>query len=142
MGLPFSKLEWFFHRIARSISDVHWRFNVPLTDADGFVGLVDAVHDPGRLVVELDGEEFHGDDRFQADRTRDQRLQALGYVVLRFTWQDLTERSGGRHRVRTVIDPGQPRPAPMTIGAARDCRIAIGAPTDCPDRPVSCPGGT
>lgn len=107
MGLPFSKLEWFFHRIARSISDVHWRFNVPLTDADGVVGLVDAVHDPGRLVVELDGEKFHGDDRFQADRTRDQRLQALGYVVLRFTWQDLTERSGlVAHRVRTVIDRG------------------------------------
>jgi hypothetical protein len=31
-------------------------------------------------------------DRFQADRTRDQRLAAAGYVVLRFTWDDLSNR--------------------------------------------------
>jgi very-short-patch-repair endonuclease len=45
-----------------------------------------------KIIVELDGQQFHGRDRFQADRTRDQRLVAAGYVVLRFTWDDLINR--------------------------------------------------
>jgi very-short-patch-repair endonuclease len=52
----------------------------------------DALHEGTKIVVELDGQQFHGPERFQADRTRDQRLAAAGYVVLRFTWDDLINR--------------------------------------------------
>ena len=49
------------------------------------VGLVDLVV-AGRVVVELDGYEFHRDRaQFREDRRRDRALVAMGYLVLRFT---------------------------------------------------------
>jgi hypothetical protein len=40
-----------------------------------------------RVIVEVDGWAAHGDRRaFEQDRARDAERQALGYVVLRFTW--------------------------------------------------------
>lgn len=54
---------------------------------------VDAHWSAARLVVEVDGYAFHsGREAFERDRLRDQRLQAAGCVVLRFTWRQLTER--------------------------------------------------
>jgi very-short-patch-repair endonuclease len=39
-----------------------------------------------RLIVEVDGYQFHGTrGAFERDRLRDARLQAAGYVVIRFT---------------------------------------------------------
>jgi very-short-patch-repair endonuclease len=90
-GRPHSVLEWHFHRRVGALG-AGWRFNTSVYDAEGKIGDVDAVHEGTRIVVELDGQQFHGPDRFQADRTRDQRLAAVGYVVLRFTWDDLTRR--------------------------------------------------
>jgi very-short-patch-repair endonuclease len=44
-----------------------------------------------RVIVEVDGYPFHGHwAAFQRDRARDNRLVAAGYVVLRFTWHQLT----------------------------------------------------
>lgn len=90
-GNPWSFLEWRFQRMARSISG-GWRFNVDVSDQQGVIGPVDALHEGCRIVIELDGKRFHGPERFQRDRTRDQRVVAIGYVVLRFTWADLDER--------------------------------------------------
>ena len=90
-GNPWSVLEWRFQGMALSISG-GWRFNVDVWDHRGVIGPVDALHEALRIVIELDGKRFHGPDRFQHDRTRDQRLVAMGYVVLRFTWADLEER--------------------------------------------------
>ena len=90
-GRPYSLLEWHAHRVLARAAD-GWRFNVPVHDARGLIGHVDAVHDAARVIVEFDGREFHGPERFQADRTRDQRLSATGYVVLRFTWADIRDR--------------------------------------------------
>jgi hypothetical protein len=91
VGSPWSVLEWRFQRIACSISG-GWRFNVDVADGRGVIGPVDALHERYGIIVELDGKRFHGPERFQRDRTRDQRLVAQGYVVLRFTWADLEER--------------------------------------------------
>lgn len=88
---PHSVLEWRFHGVIRAIGP-GWRFNTAIHDDRGLVGYVDALHEPSRTVIEIDGRQFHGADRFQADRTRDQRLAALGYVVLRFTWEDVELR--------------------------------------------------
>ena len=46
-----------------------------------------------RVVVEADSYTFHGDPRTWAkDIGKTNELQLLGYVVLRFTWFDVTER--------------------------------------------------
>ncbi len=54
---------------------------------------VDAAWRGHRLIVELDGYAHHGTrDAFEADRRRDRKLIAAGWIVLRLTWRDLTER--------------------------------------------------
>lgn len=53
-----------------------------------------------KVVVEVDGYDAHGHwAAFQRDRARDDRLVAAGYVVLRFTWHQLTQQP-----VRVVTD--------------------------------------
>ncbi len=54
---------------------------------------VDAVWAAERLVVEVDGYGAHGHQAaFERDRAKDQALIAAGYVVVRFTWNQLTRR--------------------------------------------------
>jgi very-short-patch-repair endonuclease len=46
-----------------------------------------------RLVIEVDGREFHGDHLgFENDRSRDARLSSLGYRVLRFSYAQVVHR--------------------------------------------------
>ncbi len=53
------------------------------------VGYVDLVVQ-GRVVVELDGFAYHSGRReYREDRRRDRELVAQGYVVLRFTFEDV-----------------------------------------------------
>lgn len=68
-----------------------WELNVRIADAAGIIGVVDVLFRDARLVIEVDGWVAHR-DRFHADRARDARLAALGYQVLRLTWQDLTRQ--------------------------------------------------
>lgn len=74
--------------------------NVPLLDY-----IVDFLWPEARLVVEVDGHASHGTLRaFQADRERDGRLAVAGYLVLRFTWWDVTRRPAVvADRVRRVL---------------------------------------
>ena len=45
-----------------------------------------------KLILETDGFAFHSDvDDFNNDRKRQNALILAGYLVLRFTWLDLTE---------------------------------------------------
>jgi very-short-patch-repair endonuclease len=51
---------------------------------------LDTVWRGARLVVELDGWEFHRTRAdFERDRARDAELQASGFAVLRFTWRQV-----------------------------------------------------
>lgn len=55
--------------------------------------IVDFLWADAGLVVEVDGRGSHATRRaFQADRDRDGRLAVAGYLVLRFTWWDVTRR--------------------------------------------------
>ncbi|HJS96840.1 MAG TPA: DUF559 domain-containing protein [Solirubrobacteraceae bacterium] len=66
---------------------------VPLTNRLLLGFKVDAVWPDLKLVVEVDGYEFHGDrDAFESDRARDAVLVAHGYRVLRFTARQLRDR--------------------------------------------------
>lgn len=70
-----------------------WSANEPIVDRWGVIGIGDLVFTRAKLVIELDGRSEHsGPQRSQFDRERPNRLVAAGWTVLRFTWQDLTER--------------------------------------------------
>ena len=72
-----------------------WVANAEIRDASGRIGFGDIVFGAARLVIEIDGFAFHSDpERFQRDRTRQNRLVGAGWTVLRFTWRDLPDRPG------------------------------------------------
>jgi very-short-patch-repair endonuclease len=69
-----------------------WQGGASLLEHIGVPAQADVYFPAVRLVIEVDGRRAHGPDRFQADRTRQNRLVAAGCTVLRYTWQDLVER--------------------------------------------------
>ena len=85
--------EVLLHGLLRGAAIGGWSANVPVYDDAGQIGIVDLVFDAEMLVVEFDGRAFHTDPAsFQRDRTRQNRLIAAGYRVLRFTWDDVVKR--------------------------------------------------
>ena len=54
--------------------------------------IVDFLWEESRLIVEVDGYQFHRDRAaFEADRARDSELMVRGYQVLRFTYRQVKE---------------------------------------------------
>jgi very-short-patch-repair endonuclease len=65
---------------------------VPQTNAQLLGFEVDFLWAAERVVVEVDGHQFHGQRRaFESDRRRDQILAARGYRVMRITWRQLQD---------------------------------------------------
>jgi very-short-patch-repair endonuclease len=80
-----SQLEDRFLGFAR-----HHRLPTPLVNVKVAGHLVDAYFPRHKLVVELDGFEFHGDRAsFETDRNRDADLLASGTATVRVTWERL-----------------------------------------------------
>ena len=76
-------------RLLRTAGLTGWQANLPL---DG-VGVLDFAFVGQRVAIEIDGRAWHSaGDRFQSDRSRQNRLVLLGWTVLRFTWDDLVHR--------------------------------------------------
>lgn len=78
-----SVLEGLFHQTCR-------RWNLPTPEVNARVGEyeVDCLWRGRRLIVELDGYEFHrGREMFEKDAARSNALRADGWTVLRFTWR-------------------------------------------------------
>jgi very-short-patch-repair endonuclease len=83
----FSELERLFLRLVR-------RQRLPDPEVNAQVGglEVDFLWRQQRLIVETDGYRYHrGATAFEADRERDNRLMALGYDVLRFTYRRVVD---------------------------------------------------
>ena len=60
-----------------------------------WVGRVDFAWPGAMLVVEVDGFAFHsGRAEYRRDRRRVNALQAAGWVVLRFSWEDVVQDPG------------------------------------------------
>ncbi len=58
-----------------------------------FVARIDAAYPHQKVAIEVDGFGPHSTpEAFQRDRTRQNRLVALGWTVLRFTWDDVVRR--------------------------------------------------
>jgi len=75
-----------------------WAWNLPVRLLDGSTAVLDAALPHLKIAVEIDGLAHYVEpDRFQRDRTRQNGLVALGWIVLRFTWWDL------RHRRADVV---------------------------------------
>lgn len=56
---------------------------------------IDLGYEPQRIGIELDGYGVHGaPDAIMADRRRQNALQVLGWMLLRFTWHDVMHRRG------------------------------------------------
>ncbi len=78
----------------------------PITNTGVHGYEADALFPDERVIVELDGAEFHLDrDAFESDRDRDAALLAAGYVTVRITWERLTERPAREAaRLRKILD--------------------------------------
>jgi very-short-patch-repair endonuclease len=91
-----SALERKFLRLCR-------RHRIPAPRVNVRAGnfLVDFLWPESRLIVEVDGYEFHRDRAsFEADRARDAALTSQGYRVLRFTYRQV---AGDSARVAATI---------------------------------------
>ncbi len=86
--------------LARTLSVLEERFltlcqrsGLPTPDVNVLIGelMVDALWRKERLVVELDGHAAHGTPAaIERDRQRELALRARGYLVLRYTWAQVT----------------------------------------------------
>lgn len=86
-----SPAEERLHQILRRGRVTGWIAGASLLEALGIPAQADVYFPALRLVLEVDGRQAHGPDRFQSDRTRQNMLVAAGCTVLRYTWQDLVE---------------------------------------------------
>jgi very-short-patch-repair endonuclease len=70
-----------------------WQAGSALHGASGDPAVADVLFLAERVVLEVDGERAHsGRAAFVRDRRRQNDLVTAGYLVLRFTWWDLTRR--------------------------------------------------
>lgn len=69
-------------------------FQHEIWHAGRFMARVDAAYPDILLAIEIDGYAAHSSpDAFQRDRTRQNRLVALGWTVLRFTFADIVKEA-------------------------------------------------
>ncbi len=72
------------------------RLQVPLYDTEGLIGYVDALFDELGVVGEADGKIKYGADpaTIVAEKRREDRIRALGYAVVRWTWDEVMRTPG------------------------------------------------
>lgn len=87
-----SPAEWRLQVLLRRAGITGWRAGESLLGHLGVAASADIYFPEVRLVVEVDGRRYHGAERFQSDRTRQNALVAAGCTVLRYTWDDLVHR--------------------------------------------------
>jgi hypothetical protein len=92
-GGAHSVLEFRYDR------DVEQAHGLPIADkqvafskASGRRGYRDRYYAEYRLIIELDGRQFHPDERRRLDQARDNRAAAAGGTTLRYGWEDVTRR--------------------------------------------------
>ena len=74
-----------------------WVANHALLDARGVpFAELDFAHIGLRIAIEVDGRAFHSDRRsFESDRRRQNALVLDGWLVLRFTWEQIVNDPAG-----------------------------------------------
>ena len=80
------------HRLLAAARITGWTANARVQVGRRTV-VVDVLFEAARVVIEVDGYRTHSSrEAFQRDRSRQNDLVSAGYLVLRFTWEDLTRR--------------------------------------------------
>ena len=88
---PWSEAERQFHRLLRAAGITGWKANRPVL-IDGLNVYPDVVFRRQRLVIEIDGREFHSEPEvFESDRRRQNLLVLNGWRVLRITWRMIAD---------------------------------------------------
>lgn len=77
----------------------------PIVDTHVLGYEADALFPDHRVIVELDGWDFHSDrGAFESDRDRDAELLAAGYVTIRITWERLKSQPAREaERLRRIL---------------------------------------
>ncbi len=90
---PWSAAERRLHQLLRAAGILGWKANQPVL-VEGANYYPDArFFGRTRLLIEIDGREFHSEpDVFESDRWRQNLLILDGWCILRFTRQMLVER--------------------------------------------------
>jgi very-short-patch-repair endonuclease len=98
-----SEAERLLHRRLDDARITGWTPDLKIFDENGvLVAVLDVAFEKEKVAVEVDGLAFHTDpDRFQRDRTRQNWLVNQGWTVLRFTWDDLSQRR--RQVIETIL---------------------------------------
>jgi very-short-patch-repair endonuclease len=88
-----SAAEDLLHDLLRKAGIGGWVANARVVAGNRVIGVADVLFEGSKVVIEVDGWRTHSSrSMFQADRTKQNALVLAGYVVLRVTWADLTER--------------------------------------------------
>lgn len=91
---PWSQLERQLHALLWQAKVHGWTTNHPVRLATGRY-VLDVAFPRVKVAIELDGWEHHGSRQaFESDRRKQSDLAAAGWLVLRFTWAQLTEDPG------------------------------------------------
>ena len=100
-GRAANPFESVLRAIALGVPGLDVQPQVRIDDASGFVGRVDLADVRLRLVIEGESFEFHGErEMLDRDCRRYSRLTADGWLVLRFSWNQVMTRPAW---VREVI---------------------------------------
>lgn len=90
---PWSAAERLTHRLFRRAGITGWTANLEIL-CRGRMRYLDIGFPQLRVVVEVDGRRFHDDSAaFENDRYRQNELVLDGWLVLRFTWDMLTNHA-------------------------------------------------
>ncbi|HEX7136153.1 MAG TPA: hypothetical protein VF228_26465, partial [Iamia sp.] len=85
-----SELDEIGRALLHSVPGIRWQ--VEISDDEGYIRRVDGIVDPIDLVLEFDSR-FHDDPAQRAlDADGDRRLLRLGLLTRRYRWRDLTRR--------------------------------------------------
>ena len=105
---PWSEAERAAHRLLRAEGLTGWRTNRSVR-ALGADYVVDIVFRTQRVVIEIDGWQFHGDrEAFRRDRWRYARLAAGGWTVLPFAAAAVQEEPAAFIEVvRAALEGGE-----------------------------------
>jgi very-short-patch-repair endonuclease len=88
-----SKLEARFARLCRRHGLPTAAFQHRVYEDDRFLGQVDFAYPELKIAIEVDGMETHGSPTaVEADYARQNRLVAAGWIVIRFTWFQVSRR--------------------------------------------------
>jgi very-short-patch-repair endonuclease len=94
-----SELDAIGRAVLAYVAGIKWQ--VPMSDEQGYIRRVDGLHAASKLVVEFDGAKFHDTPRQKTlDKVGDRRLRAMGHEVKRYRWLDVTRDAD---RVRSEV---------------------------------------